>query len=292
MAELAGTKLYMLDETSPFMMSFVLITQKNNCIIIDGGRAEDMPKLKEYVGARHVSAWILTHPHNDHIDGFLHEMRKNGGTDFDIEAVYCRFPDYKALSELTENDVPDLEYFKTELEECMPAYLELLPRFEEKLHTVQTGEELVVDELRIEFLYTLHDGLYANLMNDASLVFKVYGPHKTMLFLGDLGPDGGDLLLREAWDKLKADCVQMAHHGHMNVSMEVYARIAPEACFWCAPRWLYEEPAFPPYLADTAKLRRMQRVRMYGTGMTRRWMEQLGVKKHYVTADGVHCVSL
>ena len=53
------TVLYQLTETSKFMMSFVLITKKNNCIVIDGGRPLDMPLLKEYVGGRHISAWIL-----------------------------------------------------------------------------------------------------------------------------------------------------------------------------------------------------------------------------------------
>ena len=38
--------MYMLTETSPFMMSFVIVTDKDNCIIVDGGRPEDMPLLK------------------------------------------------------------------------------------------------------------------------------------------------------------------------------------------------------------------------------------------------------
>ena len=63
------TLLYQITETSNFMMSFVLVTKADNVIVIDGGSAEDMPLLKQYVGSRHISAWILTHPHNDHIGG-------------------------------------------------------------------------------------------------------------------------------------------------------------------------------------------------------------------------------
>ena len=87
-----STVLYQLTETSAFMMSFVLVTQNDNVIIIDGGRPEDMPLLKKYVKGRHISAWILTHAHNDHISGFVDEMRKNGAADFDIEKVYYHFP--------------------------------------------------------------------------------------------------------------------------------------------------------------------------------------------------------
>ena len=81
------TVLYQLTETSKFMMSFVLVTKNNNVIVIDGGRPEDMPLLKEYVGGRHISAWILTHAHGDHVSGFIDELKKNGGRDFDIERV-------------------------------------------------------------------------------------------------------------------------------------------------------------------------------------------------------------
>lgn len=40
-------------------------------------------------------------------------------------------------------------------------------------------------------------------MNDSSLVFKVTTPNKTVLFLGDLAFDGGDILFRELRHKLK-----------------------------------------------------------------------------------------
>lgn len=54
-------------------MAFVLVTKQNNVIVIDGGRPEDMPLLKAYIGGRHISAWILTHAHGDHISGFIDE---------------------------------------------------------------------------------------------------------------------------------------------------------------------------------------------------------------------------
>ena len=283
------TVLYQLTETSKFMMAFVLVTREDNVIIVDGGRPEDMPLLKEYVGGRHIAAWILTHAHSDHISGFVDEMKKNGGADFDIGTVYYNFPPYSLID---NHDVPDYAYFKSELDEMLPAFNAVRDAFKEKEHIVTQGESIEVDEVKIDFLYTFHDGLYANLMNDSSLVFKVTAPNKTVLFLGDLGPDGGDELFRESRHLLKSDIVQMAHHGHMNVSMEVYAAIAPEACMWCCADWLYNEPEVPGYLSDVEKLRRMKRIRMYGTAVTRRWMEQLGVTTHYVTKDGTQRIVL
>jgi hypothetical protein len=188
--------------------------------------------------------------------------------------------------------VRNYEYFSEELNEMLPAFNKILPKIQDKCHIVRQGESITVDECRFDFLFTFHDGLYNNVMNDASLVFKLTAPNKTVLFIGDLGPDAGDFLFRESRHLLKADMVQMAHHGHMNVGMEVYAAIAPEACLWCCPDWLYDEPEIPPYLENRERLRKMQRERMYGTAVTRKWMEILGVKKHYVTKDGTNVIEI
>ena len=284
------TLLYQITETSEFMMSFVLITKSNNVIIIDGGRPADMPLLKKYVGGRHVSAWILTHPHYDHIGGFVDEYYKNKLSDFDIEKVYYNVPPYNELN--GRQDVPNPVYFNNDLNEILPYFVKLEPNLKDKAHVVKQGESVTIDECTIDFLFTYHDGLFSNPMNDASLVFKITTPNKKVLFLGDLGPEGGDVLYEESRHLLKADIVQMAHHGHMNVGMEVYAEIMPTACMWCCADWLYNEPEIPHYLVDRKGLRNMQRERMYGTTVTRRWMDILGVKQHYVTKDGTNEIEL
>ncbi len=283
------TTLYQLTETSKFMMSFVLVTKSDNVIIVDGGRPADMPLLKEYVAGRHISAWILTHAHSDHISGFVDEMEKNGCADFDIETIYYNFPPNDVPADL---HIPDVAYYKEELAEMLPQFYALEPKFRHKAHVTQQGERIQIDECRIDFLFSYHRGLVTNLMNDSSLVFKVTTPNTSVLFLGDLGPDGGDVLFRESRHLLKADIVQMAHHGHMNVSMEVYAAIEAKTCLWCCADWLYDEPEVPNYLADADRLFRMGRIRMYGTAVTRRWMDQLGATKHYVTKDGTNTIVL
>ncbi|MBR2611784.1 MAG: MBL fold metallo-hydrolase [Clostridia bacterium] len=284
------TILYQLTETSEFMMSSVIVTKENNCIVIDGGNPEDMPLLKEYIGKRHISMWILTHAHSDHISGFIDEYRKNGLADFDIERVVYNFPPYEKWSKLEHT--PCHEFFVMDIHETLPDFLSIREGLGERAYEVKQGERLAVDECTIDFLYTWHEGLYENPMNDSSLVFKITTPNKSVLFLGDLGPAGGDVLFEESRHLLKSDIVQMAHHGHMNVGLEVYATILPEACIWCAPMWLYNEPELPPYLANPEKRKKNHRTRMFGTALTRKWMALLGVRTHYVTGEGTQTILL
>jgi len=286
---MSNTLLYQIKESGSYMMSFVVVTKNNNVIVIDGGREVDMPSLKECISGRHISAWILTHPHVDHIGGFVNEMKNNMCMDFDIEKIYYNFLPYSIIN---EKNVPNYKYHCEELNELLPDFNEILPSFSDKTHIVQQGESIQVDECKIDFIYTWHKGLYSNIVNDSSLAFKLITPNKSVLFLGDLGPEAGDVLFRESRHLLKSDIVQMAHHGHMNVGFDVYAEIMPEICLWCCPENLYNEEVIPWYLADVKTQTKNGRLRMYGTALTRKWMDILGVKQHYVSKDGTNIIEL
>lgn len=279
----------MLSETKYSMMSFLIITKQNHAIVIDGGWEDDMPKLKQYVRGRQIEAWILTHPHKDHISGFVSEMKRNEAKDFNIKAIYYNFP---KITDEREHCPVDKKYFNDEFHDILPEFYKCYPSFASKAHVVNQGNVLLIDELKIEVIFTYHDYLTSNVMNDSSLVFKVISPKRSMIFLGDIGPQGGDVLYWESRDKLRADIVQMAHHGHVCCGMEVYAAIAPKVCMWCTDEWLYNEGEVPEFLQDFELARKRDRTRMYGTAVTMKWMKQLGVRKHYFTKDGTQCISL
>ena len=62
--------------TNVQMNSFVITKKTNHVILIDGGFDEDAEYLVSYLremtgqAVPHVDAWILTHPHIDHISAF------------------------------------------------------------------------------------------------------------------------------------------------------------------------------------------------------------------------------
>ena len=262
------TVLYQLTETSPFMMSFVLKTAAGNAVIIDGGRPEDMPLLREIVGESPVCAWIMTHPHVDHISGFTSLI---AGEEDSLwpKKVYYNFHSLELAVKEDANEAYTLRDF-----------LKVESRIADRAVLVREGDTFGVDELKFTVLQSYEpEAPIVNgdvTGNENSLVFRVEGPRKSVLFLGDTGPMGGDRLYQRHWKELKSDFVQMAHHGHSGVGVEVYLAASPEACLWCCPDWLYEEP--PICHGD----------RLWGTIMTRKWMEWIGITKHYVTKDGTH----
>ena len=279
-----NTMMYQITETSPFMMSFVIVTKNNNAIVIDGGRSEDMPLLKQYIGGRHIAAWILTHAHNDHIGGMINEYKKNKWADFDIEKIYFNFPmEFLNMPEFANN---------TDIQETLPSFAEILPEFEHLTYIPKQGESVVIDEVKIEFIFTYRNNILKNIMNNSSLVFKVITPNTSVIFLGDIGAEAGDVLYYESRHLLKADMVQMAHHGAFCCGMEVYSAIKPEICLWCCREANYNGLKIGTKDYEVFRNNGQMLPRMYPATVTRDWMDILGAKKHYVTKDGTNEIVL
>ncbi len=259
------TEMYLITETSEFMMSFLFITREGNAVVVDGGRPEDMPSLFELIGNRPIKAWILTHPHLDHISGF-NDIVANDDTAKFPEKVYYAFPELSFM-----------EAHEGEEAHTLRDFVAIEPKIRDRAVVVSEGDEFSVDELRFTILQACNkENQIAGFSvgNENSLVFRVEGPKKSVMFLGDIGPESGDRLYQNHWQDLKSDIVQVAHHGHSGPGAEVYMAIDAKEALWCAPDWLWEEEpvAFGP--------------RLYGTMTQRMWLERLGVKKNYVTMNG------
>ena len=109
-----------------------------------------------------------------------------------------------------------------------------------------------------------------NTFNNSSVAYRLEINDKRILFLGDMGWQAGENLLKVCTpEELKADVVQMAHHGQAGVEQDVYETIAPEICLWPTPQWLWDNEGGT-----------------YMTAETKAWMRKLGVKTHYCMKDG------
>jgi len=251
------------------MNSFIVTTKEGNVIVIDGGYRCDaeklLGKLREITGKDipHIDAWFLTHPHNDHVDAFI-ECVENRREEFTYSRVYFSFPSIQFM-ERNEN------IYSYTIKDIYKAF----PLFADHYESISTGDTYVYGSAELHILYT-HNGLLSmNAGNNASTIFRLTLGGKTVMFLADAGVEEGELLLKEYGATLKSDYCQMAHHGQNGVERDVYEAISPEACFWCAPQWLYDNDGGKGFDKNIWK-----------TVTVRRWMEEMGVRTNYVIKDG------
>lgn len=261
-------KLYLLQEHSLFCMSFVICSPEGEVLVIDGGQTEDAAYLREFLQGKTVHTWILTHAHPDHICA-VNRLLAEG--DISVDRFLYHFPPTEFVYKHEPLYAPYQEEF-----------LRLVSASRAQVICLEKGDVLSCGSLKIHILMTSEESYHNTVLNNHCLVLRIDSPHHRALFLGDLEPDGGDRLMEtvaDCPDVLKADIVQVAHHGHMSIDRSIYEVIRPEIALWCAPLWLYDEPE------DLIK------PRMYGTKMTRKWMTELGVKENHASFEGTYGVA-
>lgn len=258
---LGGATLTMFNsQTDSQILSVLLQTSQGSLIVVDGGLGADAEYLRNQILARggHVSAWLVTHTHGDHV-GALYEILMNPASGVQIDAIYYSFaaPEWYAAHDAGE---------VTMAQSIITAF-SYLPQ--EMLHPVSRGQYIQVDDVLIQVLNDRYE-LASDSGNNAGIVYKMLVNGVTVLFLGDMAEEGGNRLLAEVGPEvLKSDIVQMAHHGQHGVSEAVYQAINPSICLWPTPKWLWENSG-----------------NRYQTPQTKNWMSHLNVQKHYCMKDG------
>lgn len=265
---LGGAKLTMLpSQRREQNLSAIIETSQGKLIVVDGGFQADANYLLSQIQAKggHVAAWLITHPHGDHA-GALHDIIQMQDRNITIDGIYYSFAD---LEWYQNNDPQEFTMIS-----ALNGAFQSLPA--EILHgDIGKGYELWVDDVHIQVMNNRYN-VMNNSGNNASMVYKITVNGKKILFLGDLGKEGGEYLLNDnSPDELKADLVQMAHHGQRGVDEAVYKVINPSVCLWPTPQWLWDNdngggPGSGNWLTAT----------------TKKWMKSMGVKIHYATKDG------
>lgn len=256
--------------TQHYMQSHIIRDESGAVLVVDGGTRNDarylIHLLKDLTGQAvpHIAGWFFTHPHSDHMDCFF-EVMQDLSDEITFDAIYCNFP--------------SPSYFEgMESEEVLKTFYSYAPRFADKIVTLQTGDIIPFGSSRFEVLRTPDTAIEVNKGNNASTVIRLYLGSKTILLLGDLGVEGGLQLLKTCGKNLKSDLCQVSHHGQRGCTREVYAAIAPSGCIWTAPDWLWDKEK-----SEFDFTRNLIEVEW-------RWMQELGVKDHYVVHSGDVCI--
>lgn len=255
------------NQTTTQMMSYVLLTRHGQAIILDGGMIGDAPYLRDFIQrlGNVVTAWFITHAHDDHF-GALGEMLRQPNPP-DIKALYGSLPDQNWVDSYGPPD-EKIAYRR---------FLEALKSAGKSIEELTLGQCLDIDGIRFETLGVKNPEITKNPINNSSLVLRASDEKKSVLFLADLGVDGGKKILESPLAaRLPSDYVQMAHHGQNGVTQSFYQAVRPTYCLWPTPKWLWDnDNGGGPNSGH------------WQTLIVRRWMEELSIKTHFVLWEGL-----
>ena len=261
---------FMKNSSHVQMQGCVIVTDEGNVVVIDGGNEADHEHLNELIkseGNGRVKAWFITHQHSDHTGAFCKLSAVD--PELRVDNVYYNFPTLEELFKYGYRSAVG-DRLKQETVSLIGG------RYADGAHVMNVGDKIVIDDITVTVLRVYNPEITCNFENNSSSVFRIDGKKSSVLILGDLGIEGGDDTLSKCtYEQLKADYVQLAHHGQQGVKREFYEFIRPERCLWATPDWLWDNDDGGGFNTGP-----------YETVTTRKWMEELGVKEHIITKDG------
>ena len=208
---------------------YTIYNPRQGLIVVDGGWTEDADYVRSIITSlgNRVDAWILTHPHQDHIGAF--NVIYKDLQDIVVDKVYA-----------VDMATPE-ECLAVAPWDSVDAYLDFWELDVLELQYLYTGDVLDICGLQFEILNTYGEHVEQNsrdYLNDGSMMFKVTGETQSMLFCADVGVAVSDYLLNRWGEKLQADYLQMGHHGYGGLNDNFYQMVSPDVAFFDAPDWL------------------------------------------------------
>ncbi len=245
-------------------LSILFQSKEGGLVVVDGGWDADadvvMTAIREMGG--HVHAWLITHPDSDHM-GALSEILGRAGTGIVIDHIYCCLTDIAWYYKADAGEAPFVEIFKQRLAQQPSGVV---------VDHVSAGYQISVPGIEIKVLNNALFSTESPNVNNSSVVYRAEMNGVRLIFLGDMGEPAGDLLLQNVpGEELKADIVQMAHHGQAGVGKNVYQAISPSICLWPTPEWLWDNDDGHGFGSGS-----------WQTLETRKWIRELGVSRNYV----------
>lgn len=217
------------------MMFYTIESSDGEFMIIDGGWRENEDALRRVIKehGNHVDAWILTHPHPDHIGAFNEIVKNPGSIEIDmVYDVYIDLDEYEAVAREWDDISVYKEYWLLALEGRFP------------VKHIERDEEMVLMGLTIK-CYNSYDSEVSTrtdvLCNNGSLMLKMSGVEESMLFCSDVEDEMQEFLTETYGEELSADYVQVSHHGNWGLTEEFYEMVSPKVAFFDGNTSLYEE---------------------------------------------------
>lgn len=178
-------------------------TKNRKIILIDGGGSESsdydvgenivVPYLLDR-GKSSIDLIIVSHPHEDHIEGVLTVIEK-----------------LKVKKVLISENVDDIDLTIKLKEICERRNTEIIK--------VSAGDSFEIDGVKFDVIYP-NSKIKEDNINNMSLIIKMKFGEITTLFTGDLEKDA-EAVIRE---NINADILKVGHHGSITSTSEEFLR--------------------------------------------------------------------
>ena len=259
--------LYANHESKSQSLSCIIETGEGGLIVIDGGWNINSKFLLKQIQAKggHVQAWLLTHPDSDHV-GAITSILNHHRQDITIDGIYCSFLDDDWYEQYCDQGCQQTVYALKDALSRMP---------EDVVHDdIEAGQIIEAGPATIQVLNSAY-AIEKNTSNNSSVVYLVSLNGTNVVFLGDLGEEGGRQLMEDVdLASLNCDIVQAAHHRQNGVDFEFYKELYPRIALFPTPKWLWNnDVGYGPNSGGWA------------TKETRDWMARLCIKI-YCTKNG------
>ncbi len=177
--------------------SILIKTPENHYILVDGGPGdlvlEELLDLLPYFN-REIDLVILSHPHQDHLEGLLEVLRRIKVNHLLITGVKNESETYKQFLDLvTEKNLPTT--------------------------IANEGSDFLFGEVILDTLYPFEsiENKEIKNLNNSSIVFKLIYRDFAMLFTGDAEKEVENLLVKNNIN-LQANVLKVGHHGSKSSS--------------------------------------------------------------------------
>ena len=201
-------------------MLYISKMSDGSFIIVDGGVSagyiyDSLVKLSGQTTGIRIAAWLLTHHHSDHAEGFLATSSKYGDRLIVEKVIHCQprpdqlrpgeGSDYEAVKDRIVNGIRNFKATNRSLEQI-------------KAHP---GMEIYIRDAKITVLATIdtvEPKIISN-VNNASMVFRMEVGEKSIIFLGDSEPMQTKAMYAQFGEEnFRCDALQLAHHGYGNTN--------------------------------------------------------------------------
>ena len=244
-------------------MFYTITDRRGRLAVVDGGWEADAPDVEAVIRSLggHVHAWIITHPHPDHVGAFNAVMAQFSDAGIRLDHVYTVKVREKRYQETAEyyDDYASYEKFRTHCSNLGSVVTYL-----------KENDELDLIGLHMKVLsaWDEHVDIFEdNECNNGSMMFRLEGGGKSMLFCADVQKEMEEYIVPAHREELKADFVQLAHHGNWGLTEAFYDLVDPEAAFVDGPSNVIDvtDGIYDGWILRDALLKKGVRLYRFGT---------------------------